>query len=147
MVNVIDEPDEAWVNEKLELELKEQPAKKPYEPYVCVIDPETQKIVTNVFGGPCLEFSEFKCFARNCSKKHALPPREKVYELLKKMPYDARKKVRGVLLRFQRLFKAYIEELVRLYAEIANENELAQLISDCEFHPRLTTCYRSVVKG
>jgi hypothetical protein len=109
------------------------------------IDPETDEVIRNVFGGACPGFLEYRCELKKCARAHVLPEKQALYATISKLGPEKLADAHKVLARFHRLFKEYITAFSHIFGVRKDGNALKQLIKDCESHPRLLSCYRQVV--
>jgi hypothetical protein len=111
-----------------------------------MVDPATDKILKTIFGDVCPAFLENRCSFPNCQRNHFIPAESSVYPLLIDATFDVLHKVFQVVLRFHRLFQAYISILVQICIKNKDDKGLAELVKACDRYPRTIVCYKDIVR-
>lgn len=111
-----------------------------------MVDPETDRILKTIFGNVCPAFLENRCTMPQCQRNHFLPDENAVRPLLIDATFDVLYKVFQVVLKFHRLFQAFISILVQICIKNKDDKGLAELVKACDRFPRTIVCYKDIVR-
>ncbi|XP_070491641.1 GATOR2 complex protein WDR24-like [Chironomus tepperi] len=109
-------------------------------------DPETDKILKTIFGNVCPAFLESRCTIPECQRNHFLLDESRVLSMLFDATFDVLRKVFQVVLKYHRLFQAYVSVLVHICIKNKDDIGLAELVKACDRLPRTIPCYKDIVR-
>lgn len=111
-----------------------------------MVDPETDKILKTFFGNVCPAFLENRCSMPNCQRNHFLPEESRIHSLLIDATFDVIHKIFQIILKYHRLFQAYISILVEICVKNKDETGLVELVKACDRIPRTIVCYKEIAR-
>lgn len=111
-----------------------------------MVDPETDKILKDVFGNVCPAFLENRCDYKECPRAHCLADTSTVRASLIYAPPKALSSVFAVALRFFRLFHAYVTIFTDIFANNGYLEGMQYIVEGCCRDPRTVECLKDFVR-